>query len=354
MKKRMGWAVLILACSTLLAACAAPYVFDVNGLKKKVLTYYTNLMSTFGYGSTQYGHDKLTLTFDSTGLAGTFDQQAYSFDFADQAAVTAGNYSNKTWFQYAGARGQFTYDPKTFAFTATLAKVYSPNAAAIPMSNGDISASDYSYNDPATIVSVSASSGSAIWEGPMLITQNNIHSIFLAGSTPDMWKWTGKETIKWSMAGVSNAEITETTRSIIVTSDSITRDNLFVTTDTIGLASPVTYTTEYKYGCPILTTFLAGEATGDKKFDAIWVKGKTAVFQCQQTEYVEIGYTGNAVLIAPTVNPTTGIGLTGIRYVRPWYYKNNQVSTGSYTLTHGGTYCYFGAADQSSSRSLTE
>jgi hypothetical protein len=325
--------VLVLLAAAILTACTV-FTFSANDLKGKTLTYYI----TMGGGSVN-GHDFTTLVFDNSGAAGTFEMAMFTNDFATQAAVTSGKYSDRTWFQDQGMKGTFTYDPKARKFGATASTTYYPNSSASRMTNGNYAAADYSYQDVKVMFSP-ATSASMVISSNYEINQDSLYYVYLPGSATNSWVNTMVQTITTTVSGVTSTSTQTWTDALTVSSGSLAEDYLTVAT-TSG-STTTTSNSEDTYSYSILKQFIIGsEDKPSETFADVWKKGNSVSFQVAQTEYDEIQWS-TAKPAAPTVNATTGNGVTGTRFTPPYYYIDKaSTSTSTFNLTNAGDYIMF-------------
>ena len=351
-------ALLLVIVAAVLTACS-PFVFTSNSLKGKTITYYTgfdpNVTPARSYNaSAGNGHDNLVLAFDSTGTAGTFTTQTFINNFPTAAAATSGKYTDKTWYQVDGWKGTFTYDPKTMMLAMTYTQEYAPSPNTTALSTGFYAQSDYSYQDLKTVEGMSAYSETDTMS--MMVTQDNLDSVYNAGSAADTWESVNTTKVSSTPSGSTTATVTETTDPITytVTSSTITQNEHKVTTVTVGSGSPTTTTTDTTYTFTVNKFFIVGGDTGSTTFTKAWKKKNSVTFQGDETKLVDIGYTGSSAPAAPTPSTTTGYGLTGGPWsypnsssnTMPYYYIDNRVdawaSLGGYqsTFTNMGDYAY--------------
>jgi hypothetical protein len=338
MKIWIKGALLLVIVAAVLTACS-PFVFTSSGLKGKTLTYYMGFdpQVTTPFTSGSYyptGHDNTVLTFDNTGTAGTFTTQTFTFNFPTAAAVTSGNYTDKTWYQVDGWQGTFTYDPKTMILAATYTKEYAPTSGAAALSTGYFAQSDYSYQDLKTVENMSAYSETDTMS--MLITQDNLNAVYSAGTAADSWVSTNSTNVTSTPTGSTTATTIDKTdpTTFTVSSGTIVANEHKVTTTTVGSGTPSTTTMDTTTTYSISKYFLVGGDTGTKSFTDVWKKKNTVSFAGDQTKLVDIGYTGSTAPTAPTPSTSTGKGLTG----GPWVSPNSSSNTMPYYYIDNGTY----------------
>jgi hypothetical protein len=133
-----------------------------------------------------------------------------------------------------------------------------------------------------------------------------------------------------------------------ITDDLVSTDvyNDGTTTTTTHTQSTNTYS--------IFKTFISGKDTKDMTFASMWKKGNTVSFEGQQTGNVQIKYTGATAPAAPTVDPTTGTGLTGTFGTPPYYLINNVPSSSpqGFDLANMGSYVMQALASTGAVRTL--
>lgn len=327
----------ILLVLTLVLVACTPFIFNTNSLKDLTLTYYFSM----GGGSSN-GHDKTILTFDKTGTAGTFEAPMYTYDYATQAAVASGKYTDKSWFQNSGYKGTFTYDPKTCVFEGIPTQVYAPKPGATPIqtSPNRYAALDYSYQDMKVTVP-GATSASMSSSTNMMLTQDGYYMVFLPGSAADSWINNQTLTTTYTVAGVTSTGTTVTTETMTIQSGSIVVDLVRVYTTTVGsTTTKSTYRDIYNFS--IQQNFIVGqEDKTDETFADVWKKGNKVTFHTNLTRYSDIYWTGDTPPTAPTVDPTTGFGSSsGAGY----YYDIDSNVDGDidpFNLTHAGDYIMY-------------
>jgi hypothetical protein len=327
--------VLVLLAAAILTACTV-FTFSANDLKGKTLTYFVVLGGT---SMSSNGHDFMTLVFDSSGAAGTFEMAGFTNDFATQAAVTSGKYTDKTWFQDQGYKGTFTYDAKARKFGPTVTTVLYPNSTASRMTNGNYAAADYSYQD-VKVMFAPATSASLTMSANYEINQDSLYYVYMPGSAANSWVSTTVQTMTTTMSGVTSTSTTTSSDTLTVASGSLTED--FQTVLTTSGSTTTTSNSEDTYSYSILKQFLIGsEDKTSETFADVWKKGNSVSFQVAQTEYDEIQWS-TAKPAAPTVNATTGNGVTGTRFTPPYYYIDKaSSSTSTFNLTNTGDYIMF-------------
>jgi hypothetical protein len=343
---------------TVVLASCNPFIFKANNLKGQTVVYYVDFLSMTGFGAAvdntfgvTNGHDNTSFTFDSTGKAGTFATARYTFGLATQAAVTSNKYTDKTWFQNNGLSGSFTYDPDKSMLVLTPTRAYAPNPTATPMTNAQIAAADYSYQDLKTVDGYDAESGSTT--ATVQLTQDGMNMVYVAGSAANTWVATSGSTQSITVGSVTTTDTVTTTETMTVVDGTITDD--LVSTDVYNDGTTTTTThTQSTNTYSIFKTFISGKDTKDMTFASMWKKGNTVSFEGQQTGNVQIKYTGATAPAAPTVDPTTGTGLTGTFGTPPYYLINNVPSSSpqGFDLANMGSYVMQALASTGAVRTL--
>lgn len=318
----------------LLCGCGMP-VFTSTNLADRTITYYTLVLGA----SNPYvpnGHDTTSFLFDSTGRAGTFEEKAYTFDYATQADVTADVYANTTWFQDAGFKGDFTYAPDLSTLTMTVGQVYTYTAGASPMTNGKYAAADYAYEDIATaygtpdaVFKISANE---------ILTVDSLLQVIPRGAAASTWEGNASCTYG-AMAGGFPFQQAAT----IVQTVSITDSAISVTTTTVSLmtisGTTTKTTTIDQNDYAVINYFLIGQSdTPGESFANVWKYGNKVSFQLNRTYSAHIEYTGDTPPTAPSVDPSTGHVETGVVGSGTCYNIDVRVAPETLSYSHQGSY----------------
>ena len=305
MRKAVKAGILLVVVVFLLSACA-PYVLTTFSVRGKTFTY---VMSN--------GHDVSTMTFDSTGKAGTWEYREYVFDYPTQAAVDSAKYTDRAWFQDTGFKGTFTYDPATFMMESNFEQVWEPRPTATAMTNGQYAAADYAYQAPATAYGTDTYTWTRT--APAIFTQDGGPTIYLKGSAANTWEMKSVMVQTSTTSGVTTTSTDTGTTTLTIQDGSITKDSLGQNTTTVT-GQATTYGTDREtWNYTISNNFLIGKDTGTKTFADIWKKGNKVSFQLAQTQRAHLRYQGTTAPPAPTVDPTTGTGGTE-GGATPYYY----------------------------------
>jgi hypothetical protein len=302
-----------------LASCAV-FTFGVNDLKGKTLTYSVNLddlnQVTLDELYTPNGYDNVVLTFDDTGAAGSFTVAYYMFEYASAAACASGEYSQKTWYQYGGGMGTFTYDPDGCLLTLTTTSVYAPSASAIPFYDpaiGEVyAASDYSYqplNDWESAQTGMAITDAALTKNYTLsLTVDSLKPVWVATSGSGTWAKTSVTTETMTRSGSAYSKTFTLTYQLTVASGTLNQFTQGQTVTSLGST-----TTMFTYGqkdpATILHFFIVGkDDAADQTFEDAWKKGNTVTFQGIKSEWDSYNYYGSTMPDPPTVIDPSGVG----------------------------------------------
>jgi hypothetical protein len=352
-----------------LAGCSA-FTYSAGDLKGKVLTYHENalneIMATFWgegkslkIGYSDNGHDTTTFSFDETGTAGSFQIDTYDYSWADAAAYDGGNgaYSTKSWFQYGGRKGAFTYAPDTGAISITITSGYAPKAGAVPLDGNYLfAAADYEWQDLFVVVNAESASQytdyTESFTATLKLTADGVYIIYAQDSgNADSWVTSASRSESGTTGGVTVSGGTTMTKSYTITDGSLVLYTKVVYTD---MGTPTSKRTEeltYKYS--VTNAYLVGQDdSSSATFADKWKKGNAVTFQAQETEYDYTSYTRDTAPAAPTVDPITGEGETNIDADNFYIVTMGAGSPATFNLTNEGTYIFDTSSAGTASRHL--
>jgi hypothetical protein len=346
MKHYVQAALGILFLAIVLAGCPTPYVLGTTDLKSQTLTYYAPDFLSMAAD----GHSNITVVFDSTGKAGTYEMQDFSLSYATAAAV--GDYSKQTWFQTGGAKGTFTYDPSTLILKATHSQFYLPTTGAVRLASGNYAAADFSYQDIKYSFNPVPDSATKTESWTVSITQDQMRWAYPKSGT-DGTTWVSQYAANTSTTtgANTNTDVNTYTETWVIKAASVseTTSNVDTNTPSGSTATVTTKNTDNEYS--VTRFFVNGQKTGTMAFSDAWKQSNSVAFELAQTSYAEVGYQGATAPAAPTVSPATGTGVTGTRYTMPWYFINDNPSTVVDAFTNMGSFIVW-TSPWTSSRNL--
>jgi hypothetical protein len=294
-------ALLALCC---LSGCGTPILTSGN-LSNQVMTYSTAFLTTalpdWAGAYTPNGHDVISFTFDSTGRAGTFEEQVFSFGYATQADVTAAVYANAVWFQTGGYQGTFTYSGESCSFALAVTSVFAPKDGAAAMSNGEYAKASYEYRD---IKDLWGDTASLKYSTTLLMTLDSLTAALVAKGAV----WEGTDTFALSAyKGVAGTHAITRLTDMTIASDGV--GMTLTETDVAGSGgTTLTTTSVTALDCSLQKLFIVGQNdAANTTFASAWKYGNKVSFQLNTKSLSMLTWEGDTKpATAPTPDPATG------------------------------------------------
>jgi hypothetical protein len=319
-----------------LCGCGIP-ILSSGDLSNQVMTYSTAFMgATTGY--VPNGHDTVSFTFDSTGRAGAYVEELYTYGYATQADVTADDYSKSTWNQTGGYKGEFTYTGESCSFSLTITEVYAPKAGAVAMTNGEYAAASFSYQDIAKAWDLEMAALKLSTN--LLFTIDDLEPVYPASG--DAWESTSTMNVTMPILGEALTVASTTVATVSIADDAVSLTTATSSVQTYMGASAASHSTEETVYA-VEKRFIIGQSdTAGAAFADVWKYGNKVCFQLNRTGYTYRDWEGDTKPdTEPTVDTATGHveSSGGTPGTDAWNWNiDNRVVAEARSYSHGGSY----------------